>query len=265
MERRGLFATIGGALIAGAAVVVALLSLLGLPKGVVIGVAGLFLVLGLLLVLTAVGGLRRAAIPIEPNHQAQLRTIAERAQTDDPYRTAQERQMFNAHFPDIAATRDALTAATENEAASWESLRSYVLETLLERFPDGEFWNKSGLRAVAEHKLKLKAERPELDPMEIQTRRIRTGGALDPPRLAWRDYVVWERDADMATDAELAAKQDTIRGWFEDLVDSDPAQEYRRALKERRRLHDRLAADLEPVLHLAPIQTSRDCTICRPR
>lgn len=277
MDRRGICATIGAALITfgGAGVVGWLLGYKAaeLPLWP-IWIFGAALLVGVFLGTAAVLGLPPSGHDLPPGHEEQLRQIVTRVRglsdqdNISPYHTDYERKMFEAHYPRLHQKQEVVRRAAAEESNAWATLSAEIPALATQRFPPREFWTPNAFVEVARWRLKDQAGVIELAEDEIECTRGTVEGQEQPPTLSWRGNILWWPTRESAearrSDAELAQMVVTVREAFAQLSDSEAAKVYRDALLEVREYRSELATELVPILHHEQIRWCRRCPICRP-
>jgi hypothetical protein len=229
------------------------------------------LLVGLYLTVAAMFGIPPARPEIAADHRGALLTLVGRvAGSDaDAYGGSAERQIMRAHYAGIATVQSRLAAAVRTEREAWDALKMLLESSAVKEFPPTEYWLNGGILAKGVHRLNGKSARAKLREGEIGVRQVALGDASPPRHLNWDDHVVWDPTRGSpeasASDAEFAAKTTLIEDWFQRMGESSQAETYRDALRNVAALRMRLADEMEPIHHHAPVLYSRRCFICRPK
>lgn len=201
-------------------------------------------------------------------HATHVRRLVELAVGGGQFEAGEStRRILSAHYPRISRAHEAVEGAARGETGAWDHLMQEVA-TGVQRF-DGAFWERGGIYAEARQRLRDQATRIPLAEGTLTHLRNVSRGGKSLPQVNWGSHVVWwptesSPEAD-ASDAELDAKAQEVREWFEEVSESEGARAYRDAILNARTHRARLATAAEPVLLGIEVRSSLKCEVCNPK
>ena len=223
--------------------------------------------IGLCLLLTA------ARASMQDGHAAELRAVTARLQAvadgddGDPFRTPQERRMYEAHYSKLAEREGKVKEAVTAEIEALASLTTDIQATSLARFPQPQFWFPAAMATAARQRL-----RGSDDPrLRITEGSISAGypmvSGVSAPQISWGSSPIWvpllASSAANTTQSELDAKVDEVHQWFADIRDTEHALVYRDAVRNTLARRNELARAIAKLDGRA-VERNRKCLTCRP-
>jgi hypothetical protein len=267
MDRRLLFATIGGALMV-AGVGILGIEALHLPRVAVVVFLAALLVVGGWLTTAALFALPPAR-PAPPEvHAEHVRRLVELAAGGGQFEAGgSERRLLDAHYRRISCAHELAEASTKAEAAAWDQLMREIIAAVVERF-DGPLWQRGGIIEEARLRIRDRTTRVELPDGAFSHIRVLSTSGKPLPQVNWGSHIVWWATGSLgadASDAELDAKVQKVRDWFGEISESEAARVYRDAILNAHARKKELDAAAEPVLLGAVVRYSRKCKVCNPK